>query len=71
GESLVEIDAKIHINHTIVQTGDLIIGDADGIFIIKMDVAQQYLKEFQMLEQNEQNKKNEFFLKNNIDDYYF
>ncbi|HFF4428789.1 TPA: RraA family protein, partial [Acinetobacter baumannii] len=25
----------------------------------------------QMLEQNEQNKKNEFFLKNNIDDYYF
>ncbi|EPL5380218.1 RraA family protein, partial [Acinetobacter baumannii] len=27
--------------------------------------------EFQMLEQNEQNKKNEFFLKNNIDDYYF
>ncbi|EMF2080814.1 RraA family protein, partial [Acinetobacter baumannii] len=26
---------------------------------------------FQMLEQNEQNKKNEFFLKNNIDDYYF
>lgn len=71
GESLVEIDAKIHINHTIVQTGDLIVGDADGIFIIKMDVAQQYLKEFQMLEQNEQNKKNEFFLKNKIDDYYF
>ncbi|MBZ0391606.1 RraA family protein, partial [Acinetobacter baumannii] len=26
---------------------------------------------FQMLEQNEQNKKNEFFLKNKIDDYYF
>ncbi|MFI7962007.1 RraA family protein, partial [Acinetobacter baumannii] len=51
--------------------GDLIVGDADGIFIIKMDVAQQYLKEFQMLEQNEQNKKNEFFLKNNRDDYYF
>ncbi|KQG88703.1 RraA family protein, partial [Acinetobacter baumannii] len=49
GESLVEIDAKIHINHTIIQTGDLIVGDADGIFIIKMDVAQQYLKEFQML----------------------
>lgn len=71
GESLVEIDAKIYINHTIVQTGDLIVGDADGIFIIKMDVAQQYLKEFQMLEQNEQNKKNEFFLKNKIDDYYF
>ncbi|PSE86652.1 dimethylmenaquinone methyltransferase, partial [Acinetobacter nosocomialis] len=63
--------AKIHINHTILLTGDLIRGDAYGIFIIKMDVAQQYLKEFQMLEQNEQNKKNEFFLKNNIDDYYF
>ncbi|MDO8937478.1 RraA family protein, partial [Acinetobacter baumannii] len=71
GESLVEIDAKFHINHTIVQTGDLIVGDADVIFLIKMAVAQQYLTEFQLLEQNELTKKNEFFLKYKIDDYYF
>ena len=39
GECIVEPNADIHINHTTVQTGDLLIADADGVFVLKPDLA--------------------------------
>lgn len=71
GESLVEMDIGIEFNQFTVQSGDLLIGDADGIFILKPDMAQAYLEQFQQLEQAEKDRKNNFFKQERKEDYYF
>ncbi|WP_436869301.1 RraA family protein [Acinetobacter courvalinii] len=71
GESLVEMDIVIELNQFTVQSGDLLIGDADGVFILKPDMAQAYLEQFQQLEQAEKDRKNNFFKQERKEDYYF
>lgn len=71
GESLVEIDPDIYINTFTVRSGDLLIADADGVFVLKTDVAYEYLQQFQQLEQDEKNKKDNFFKQERISEYYF
>lgn len=71
GESLVEMDIGIELNQFTVQSGDLLIGDADGVFILKPDMAQAYLEQFQQLEQAEKDRKNNFFKQERKEDYYF
>lgn len=71
GESLVEINAEIYINQFSVQSGDLLIADADGVFVLKTDIAYEYLDVFQQLEDEERHKKEKFFSQENINDYYF
>ncbi|EXB27301.1 demethylmenaquinone methyltransferase family protein [Acinetobacter baumannii 1437282] len=71
GESLVEMDIGIELNQFTVQSGDLLIGDADGIFILKPDMAEAYLEQFQQLEQAEKDRKNNFFKQERKEDYYF
>ncbi|MCH7313191.1 RraA family protein [Acinetobacter sp. ANC 3882] len=71
GESLVEIDTEISINAFEVRSGDLLIADADGVFVLKKDIAHQYLEQFQQLEQAEKNKKDNFFIHERIEEYYF
>lgn len=71
GESLVEMDIDIEFNQFTVQTGDLLIGDADGVFILKPDMAQAYLEQFQQLKQAEKDRKNNFFKQERKEDYYF
>lgn len=71
GESLVEMDIGIEFNQFTVQSGDLLIGDADGIFILKPDMAAAYLEQFQQLEQAEKDRKNNFFKQERKEDYYF
>ncbi|KAB0487166.1 RraA family protein, partial [Pseudomonas vancouverensis] len=71
GESLVEMDIGIELNQFTVQSGDLLIGDADGVFILKPDMAEAYLEQFQQLEQAEKNRKNIFFKQEKKEDYYF
>ncbi|MCU4389203.1 RraA family protein [Acinetobacter courvalinii] len=71
GESLVEMDIGIEFNQFTVQSGDLLIGDADGVFILKPDMAQAYLEQFQQLEQAEKDRKNNFFKQERKEDYYF
>lgn len=71
GESLVEMDIVIELNQFTVQSGDLLIGDADGVFILKPDMAAAYLEQFQQLEQAEKDRKNNFFKQEKKEDYYF
>lgn len=71
GESLVELNADIYINGCTVQSGDLLIADADGVFVLKLDVAHAYLEQFQLIEREEKTKKDNFFLHERIDEYYF
>ncbi len=71
GESLVEMDIGIELNEFTVQSGDLLIGDADGVFILKPDMAAAYLEQFQQLEQAEKDRKNNFFKQERKEDYYF
>ncbi|QER39721.1 RraA family protein [Acinetobacter suaedae] len=71
GESLVEMNIDLYINQLCIQSGDLLIADADGVFVLKMDVAQKYLELFQKLEEEEKHKKEQFFSRENINDYYF
>lgn len=71
GESLVEMDIGIEFNQFTVKSGDLLIGDADGVFILKPDMAAAYLEQFQQLEQAEKDRKNNFFKQERKEDYYF
>lgn len=71
GESLVEMDIAIKINQFMVQSGDLLIGDADGVFVLTPELAIHYLPQFQQLEQAEKMKKDHFFKQERIDEYYF
>ena len=54
-----------------MQSGDLLIADADGVFVLKLDVAHAYLEQFQLIEREEKTKKDNFFLHERIDEYYF
>lgn len=71
GESLVEMDIGIELNQFTVQSGDLLIGDADGVFILKPETAHEYLEQFQQLEEAEKLKKDHFFKQQCRDEYYF
>lgn len=71
GESLVEMDTEIYINQFTVHSGDLLVADADGIFVLEIETAQQYLEQFQHLETEEKIKKDNFFRLNEINEYYF
>lgn len=71
GESLVEIDTEIYMDACTVLSGDLLVADADGVFILKIDVAYKYLELFQKLEQEEKNKKARFFTQEKICKYYY
>lgn len=71
GESLVEIDADIYINSFSVRSGNLLIADADGVFVLQIDTAYEYLQQFQKIELEEKYKKNNFFNQENIGKYYF
>lgn len=70
GESIVDFDQTIQFEHSCIDSGDIMIGDADGVFILKEDQAKQLLPKFQALQQDEQQKHSQFFSQNLIDDYY-
>ncbi len=70
-ESLVEMDTEIYINQFTVHSGDLLVADADGVFVLAIETAQQYLEQFQHLETEEKIKKDNFFRLNEINEYYF
>jgi len=71
GESLVELDTEIYINQFTVHSGDLLVADADGVFVLPIEIAHQYLEQFQRLETEEKIKKDNFFRLNEINKYYF
>lgn len=71
GESLVEMDVDIDMNECTVQSGDLLVADADGIFVLKINDAHKYLEIFQQLEKEEKMKKAHFFSQEEICKYYF
>ncbi|MDQ1210606.1 regulator of RNase E activity RraA [Acinetobacter baylyi] len=70
GESIVDFDQTIQFEHSCIESGDIMIGDADGVFILKEDQAKQLLPKFRALQQDEQQKHSQFFSQNLIDDYY-
>ena len=49
----------------------LLVADADGVFVLAIETAQQYLEQFQHLETEEKIKKDNFFRLNEINEYYF
>ena len=71
GESRVEIDTKIEMPTCTVHSGDLLIADADGVFVLSLDVAAHYLAQFQQIEWDEKQKKAEFFQQEDVHKYYF
>lgn len=71
GESLIDIDNGIAVNNFLVETGDLLVADEDGVFVLKMEDAYKYLEEFQKLEFTEQTQREEFFSKNDALKYFF
>lgn len=70
GESVVEFDQIIQMGHTCICSGDLMVGDADGVFILSRDIAQQYLGQFQQMEIQERLKREQFFSEHSAQDYY-
>lgn len=46
------------------------VGDADGVFILSQDIAQQYLGQFQQMEIQERLKREQFFSEHSAQDYY-
>jgi regulator of RNase E activity RraA len=70
GESLVEFDRDIQYFDSIISTGDLMVADADGVFILNPDVAEVYLEKFQNMEFVEQQKRDQFFRQNSAEAYY-
>lgn len=70
GDSLADFDQDIHYFDSIISTGDLMVGDADGVFILKPKIAKQYLVQFQNMELAEKQKRDEFFKQHNPEQYY-
>lgn len=70
GESLVDFNTPIQIGETRIENGDLMIGDADGVFVLNQTVAQQYLPKFQEMERIELEKRDTFFKIHNPKKYY-
>jgi len=71
GESQVDFDQDIHYFDTVISTGDLMVGDADGVFVLKPDIAEQYVEQFQNMELIEQQKRDQFFKQHQPEDYYY
>jgi len=70
GESLVDFDQAIYYFDAVISTGDLMVGDADGVFILKPDMAERYVAQFQNMELLEQQKRDQFFKQHPPEDYY-
>lgn len=70
GISDVDFNTPIRIGLTTIENGDLMIGDADGVFVLKPELAQQYLPTFQEMERLELEKRDTFFKLHNPQDYY-
>ena len=70
GECLVDFDQDIQYFNTTISSGDLMVGDADGVFVLKHDIAVQYSEKFQNMELLEQQKREQFFIQNSPEHYY-
>ena len=70
GESLVDFDQDIQYFDSIISTGDLIVADADGVFILKPEVAALHSEKFQQMELLEQQKREQFFSQHPTEQYY-
>lgn len=70
GESLVEFDKDIQYFDSTISTGDLMVADADGVFILKPEIAALYLERFQDMEALEQKKRDQFFSQHSAKQYY-
>ncbi|WP_288387804.1 RraA family protein [uncultured Acinetobacter sp.] len=70
GESLVEHGQDIVVGQTRIASGDLMIGDADGVFILSPEIAQDLWPTFQDMEEQEQHKRHHFFNQYHPRDYY-
>lgn len=70
GESQVDFDQDIHYFDALISTGDLMVGDADGVFILKPDMAEKYVAQFQHMELVEQQKRDQFFKQHPPENYY-
>lgn len=70
GESQIDFDQDIHYFNVVVSTGDLMVGDADGVFILKPDVAERHVAQFQKMELTELQKRDQFFKQHRPEDYY-
>lgn len=70
GQSLVDFDQDIQYFDASISTGDVMVADADGVFILKPDLAAQYLEKFQNMEVLEQQKRDQFFSQHSPEHYY-
>lgn len=70
GESVVEFNQQIHMGDTCISSGDLMVGDADGVFILSPDIARHHLEKFQQMEIQERQKRDQFFSEHSAQDYY-
>jgi regulator of RNase E activity RraA len=58
------------VGQTRIASGDLMIGDADGVFILSPEIAQDLWPTFQDMEEQEQHKRHHFFNQHHPRDYY-
>ena len=70
GESLVDFDQDIQYFDATISTGDVMVADADGVFILKPDLAAQHVEKFQNMELLEQQKREQFFSQHSPEHYY-
>lgn len=70
GQSLVDFDQDIQYFDATISTGDLMVADADGVFILKPELAAQHVEKFQNMEVLEQQKRDQFFSQHSPEDYY-
>lgn len=70
GESGVDFDRDIHYFDAVISTDDLMVGDADGVFILKPKMAERYVAQFQKMELAERQKRDQFFKQHRLEDYY-
>ena len=70
GQSLVDFDQDIQYFDTTISTGDLMVADADGVFILKPELAAQHVEKFQNMEVLEQQKRDQFFSQHSPEHYY-
>ena len=67
---VVEFDQQIQMGDTSISSGDLMVGDADGVFILNPDIAHLHLEQFQQMEIQERQKRDQFFSEHSAQDYY-
>lgn len=70
GQSLVDFDQDIQYFDANISTGDVMVADADGVFILKPDIAAQHVEKFQNMELLEQKKRDQFFSQHSPEHYY-